>query len=188
MEGNEIKTVTVIGAGDMGHGIAECALLAGYPVRLYDVKQEFVDRGVVGIVLSLDKFRSKGTITSDLHARITNTLLKPTIDFKTAVQDADLVIEAVPEKPEIKKDVFKKAEQFGRPGAILASNTSSIPISLMAEGLRKPEQLLGLHFFNPVVLMKLAEVIKGEKTSDIEKILGYKYSEEIIHRDNLALL
>ena len=163
---SQVRKVTVLGAGLMGHGIAQvCAQTAGYEVSLLDVKQEFVDRGVSMIRESLGRFVSKGTIdqkkAEEILARI-----RPTTDLKKALEGAQLVIEAATEDSKLKLELYRKVAEFLPPGAILASNTSSISITLLASATRTPENVVGMHFFNPPQLMPLVEVIRGAKTSD----------------------
>ncbi len=155
--------IAVLGAGLMGHGIAEVCAMAGYNVTMRDIKQEFVDRGMSMIKESLAKLESKGKIKSaeEVLARI-----KPTTDLAEAVKDADLVIEAVPEVVDIKKQVWEEVESLANPECIFTSNTSTMRITMLSSFTSRPEKFAGLHFFNPPVLMRLVEVIRGEKTSD----------------------
>ncbi|MEJ5376232.1 MAG: 3-hydroxyacyl-CoA dehydrogenase family protein [bacterium] len=166
MGSGEIKTVAVIGAGDMGHGIAEVALLAGYRVFLRDIEQRFVDRGVQRIEESLKKLLEKGKLTQDHYDLIHKELLHPCVDLGEAVKDADLVIEAIPEILQLKKDTFQELDRLAPAHALLASNTSTMRITQIAQATSRPEKVLGLHYFNPAVLMKLVEVIRGEQTSE----------------------
>ncbi|AIG97904.1 3-hydroxyacyl-CoA dehydrogenase [Archaeoglobus fulgidus] len=159
----EIKTVAVLGAGLMGHGIAEVCAMAGYNVTMRDIKQEFVDRGMNMIKESLAKLEQKGKIKS---AEEVLSRIKPTVDLEEAVKDADLVIEAVPEVVEIKKQVWEEVDKLAKPDCIFTSNTSTMRITMLADFTSRPEKFAGLHFFNPPVLMRLVEVIRGEKTSD----------------------
>lgn len=162
----EIRKVAVLGAGLMGHGIAQVAAqVAKYEVNLRDVKQEFIDNGLRMINNSLQRFLKKGVIT---EAEVKEVLARihPMLDLKEAVADADLVIEAVPEKVEIKKSVFTEVDKLAKPEAIIASNTSSISITEIASATNRPEKVCGMHFFNPPQLMKLIEIIRGAKTSD----------------------
>jgi len=162
----EIKKIAVLGAGLMGHGIAQVAAqVAKYEVSLRDVRQEFLDKGMNMIQSSLQKFADKGKISEE---EMNETLgrIHPTLDLKEAVADADLIIEAVPEKVEVKKDVFVETEKYAKEDAIMASNTSSFSITLLASTTRRPEKFCGMHFFNPPQLMKLVEVVRGAKTSD----------------------
>jgi enoyl-CoA hydratase/3-hydroxyacyl-CoA dehydrogenase len=163
---DDVKTVAMIGAGDMGHGIAEVALIAGYNVNLYDIKDEFVDRGKERIFESLDKLLEKGRTKADHDEAMRNKLLKTTTDLAEAVADADLVIEAIPEIMDLKKKVFADIDSKAPSHALLASNTSTMSISEIAESTGRPDKMLGLHYFNPAVLMRLVEVIRADKTSD----------------------
>jgi enoyl-CoA hydratase/3-hydroxyacyl-CoA dehydrogenase len=162
----DIKAVAVIGAGDMGHGIAEVALMAGYTVYLRDINQEFVDRGVARIRESLTKLVSKRKVTAEQEKKINAELLKPCVDLKEAVKGADLVIEAIPEIMELKKETFAAVDASAKPHTLMASNTSTMKITEIGSLTKRPEKVLGLHYFNPAVLMRLVEVIRGAKTSD----------------------
>jgi 3-hydroxyacyl-CoA dehydrogenase len=162
----KIRRVAILGAGLMGHGIAQVAAqVAKYEVSLRDVKQEFLDKGIKMIRSSLQKFVDKGKISED---EMSETLgrIHPVVDLKEAVADADLIIEAVPEKVEIKKSVFVETEKYAKKDAIMASNTSSISVTLIASATHRPEKFCGMHFFNPPQLMRLVEVIRGAETSD----------------------
>jgi len=162
----EVRKIAVLGAGLMGHGIAQVAAQVGkYEVSLRDIKQEFIDRGMDMIRNSLQKFLSKGVI-SEAEMNEVLARIHPTIDLKEAVSDADLIIEAVPENIELKKSVFSEVDSLAPPHAIIASNTSSISITELASATNRPEKVCGMHFFNPPQLMKLVEIIKGAKTSD----------------------
>ena len=163
MDVKDVKKVAVLGAGDMGHGIAEVCAIAGYEVTMRDIKQEFVDRGMNRIKDSLTKLQEKGKIPNagEILSRI-----KPVVELEEAVKDVDLIIEAVPEVFDIKTQVFSECENFAKPECIFTSNTSTIKITELAKATKREEKFGGLHFFNPPVLMKLVEVIKGEKTSE----------------------
>jgi len=178
MKTEDVKKIAMIGAGDMGHGIAACCLLGGYRVVLRDIEQKFVDKGMAGIKGSFDKFKEKGKLTpeayTDALARLT-----PMVDLQTAVKDADFIIEAVPEKVELKKSVFADLDKFAPRHAILASNTSNISITEIASATKRPEKVIGYHFFNPAILMKLVEVTKGNKTSDESISIGYEIAKKI---------
>jgi len=164
-ENMDVKKIAVIGAGAMGNGIAQVGLMAGFTVAMHDVEQRFVDRGVSTIKESLDKFVGKGKITEDQKKDMLARLL-PTTDLKAAVGDADLVIEAVFEDLSLKKKIFADLDAFVKPGAILASNTSSMSITEIASATKRPENVVGMHFFNPAVLMKLVEVIYAKHSAD----------------------
>ncbi len=172
---NDIKTVAVIGAGDMGHGIAEVALIAGYKVYLRDIKQAFVDRGVERIFASLEKLVSKNKVSQDQFKAIKNNLLIPCTDLEEAVRDSDLVIEAIPEIMDLKKETFQIIDQAAPAHTIFASNTSTMKISEIASVTSRPEKFLGLHYFNPAILMQLVEVICAEKTSDETVQIGIDF-------------
>jgi len=172
MKVEEIKKITVMGAGDMGHGIAEVALLAGYKVAVRDIEQRFVDKGLSRIKESLDKLVEKQKITEvNKNAMLAN--IKTFVDIAESVKDADFVIEAVPEIMDLKKQVFQALDKAAPKHAILASNTSNMSITEIAAVTKRPEQVVGMHFFNPAVLMKLVEVIKGGKTSEATMQVAY---------------
>ncbi len=173
---NDIKTVAMIGAGDMGHGIAEVALLAGYKVNLYDIKDEYIELGRKRIFDSLNLLAGKGKIPPELDSAIRERLLTTTTDLAEAVSNADLVIEAIPEVMELKKKVFADLDKLAPPHALLASNTSTMSITEIAEATNRPEKVLGLHYFNPAVLMRLVEVIKAEKTSEETMKIGMDFA------------
>lgn len=178
MKSQDVKKIAVIGAGDMGHGIAACFLLGGYSVVLRDIEQKFVDRGMAGIRKSLDKFLAKGKISAEAHETAL-VRLTPKVDLCEAVRDTEFIIEAVPEKPELKKSVFAELDRFAPKHAILASNTSNISISEIASATSRPDKVIGYHFFNPAILMKLVEVIKGAGTSEESLRIGYDLAKGI---------
>ena len=158
-----VKNITVLGSGVMGHGIAQVSATAGYNVVLRDIKQEFLDKAMEKIKWSLDKLVSKEKISKDegdsIYARIT-----PIVDLNEAVKNAELVIEVVPEIMDLKKSVYAELDKAAGPEVIFASNTSTLPITEIANTTSRPEKFIGIHFFNPPQLMKLVEVIPGEKT------------------------
>jgi enoyl-CoA hydratase/3-hydroxyacyl-CoA dehydrogenase len=175
MEIKDIKTIAVIGAGDMGHGIAEVALIAGYKVYLRDIKQEFIDKGATRIHQSLEKLVSKGKVEKAHHEKIKSELLVSCVDLAQSVKEADLVIEAIPEVMDLKKETFKIIDAAAPDHTIFASNTSTMKITEIASVTNRPEKVVGLHYFNPAVLMKLVEVIKAEKTSDETMQVAYDF-------------
>ena len=157
--------IAVIGAGEMGHGIAELAALHGHEVRMRDIKPEYLDRGMDRIRWSLDKLVSK----NELHRAQADDALRrihATLDVKEACLDADIAIEAVFEDPELKKKVFLELDAAAPKKTILASNTSALPITGLARATKRPEKVVGMHFFNPPMLMQLVEVIRADTTSD----------------------
>jgi enoyl-CoA hydratase/3-hydroxyacyl-CoA dehydrogenase len=160
---SEIKRVAVIGAGDMGHGIAELFAMNGYEVALMDKFPEALEKAKGKIAQSLEKFVERGKLTKDQSEAVYSRILFEG-DMSRAVSRADLVVEAVPEIPELKKSVLKEAGQSAPSAAILASNTSNIRISELAEETPGPERVVGMHFFNPPVVMKLVEIVPGTKT------------------------
>ena len=162
----EIREVTVLGAGLMGHGIAQVAAqVAKYEVSLRDVKQEFLDNGMEMIRGSLQKFLDKEKISKEEMNKILGRI-HTTVNLREAVANADLIIEAVPENVDIKKTVIIEVDRVAKRDAIIASNTSSVSITLLASFVRRPERFCGMHFFNPPQLMSLVEVVRGAKTSD----------------------
>jgi 3-hydroxybutyryl-CoA dehydrogenase len=161
----EIKKIAVMGAGQMGAGIAQVAAQAGYHVVVRDIKQEFVDHGLKSIRGNLERAQSKGKITAP-DAEATLGRIRGAVELSTAALDSDLVIEAVVENATLKRELFAELDKLLRPHAILASNTSSIPISDLAAATRRPDKFIGMHFMNPVPVMKLVEVIRGADTSD----------------------
>ena len=178
MKAEDVKKITMVGAGDMGHGIAASFLQGGYTVVLRDIEQRFVDKGMAGIKASFDKFKEKGKITPEAYDDAFKRLI-PMVDLQTAVKDADFIIEAVPEKLELKKSVFADLDKFAPKHAILASNTSNISISEIATATARPDKVIVYHFFNPALLMKLVEVIKGNKTADEAVQIGYDLAKKI---------
>jgi 3-hydroxybutyryl-CoA dehydrogenase len=159
-----IKNIFVLGAGVMGNGIAQVSAEAGYNVKMMDIKEEFLSKGMASIEKSLDRKVKKGTIQeSDKAAALSR--VKATLDMKGA-GDADLVIEAAPEVLELKQNIFKELDGICPGQAILATNTSSLPIGAIAAVTRRPEQVIGIHFMNPVPVMRGVEVIPGRHTSD----------------------
>ena len=161
----EIKNITVLGSGIMGHGIAQVSAMAGYNVVLRDIEQQFLDKAMGKIKWSLDKLVSKEKISEDQRDEIFSRI-KPMVDLNDAVHDSDLVIEAVPEIMDLKKKVYAELDKVANDRIIFASNTSTLPITEIADTISRPEKFIGIHFFNPPQLMKLVEVIPGQKTSD----------------------
>ena len=177
----EIKKIAVLGAGAMGHGIAQLAAMAGFDVTMRDISEEFVGAGMKKIRWSVGKFIEKGRISPPEAEKILKRL-KPLVSLKEAVEDADFVIEAIPEKLELKKQVFKEIDSFAPAHAILATNTSALPVTEIAAATNRPEKVIGMHFFNPPALMRLVEVVMGEKTSEntcnVTVDLGKKFGKE----------
>ena len=149
----------------MGNGIAHVFAQSGFGVTLHDIKQEFVDRGLATIGTNLDRQIKKGTLTAEARAA-TLERIRPSTDLAGACAGADIVIEAATEDLQIKTGIFKSLDAACKPGAILASNTSSISITLLGSATKRAERVIGMHFMNPVPVMQLVEVIRGFATSD----------------------
>ncbi len=178
MELEDINTIAVLGAGNMGHGIAEVAALAGYDVNLRDIKEEFVQNGYDQIEWSLGKLAEKDQL-SEAEADAALDRVTALVNFEEAVTDADFVIEAVPEKMDIKKDVYGELEEYAPDHAVFATNTSSLSITELSEVTNRPEQFCGMHFFNPPVRMQLVEVITGAYTNENVLDLTEELAEEM---------
>jgi 3-hydroxybutyryl-CoA dehydrogenase len=173
---SEIKTVGVMGAGTMGNGIAHVFARSGFEVYLCEVEQRFLDRGLETIRVNLEREATKGKISpddvDDALTRITGTL------DRSSLEDCDFIVEAATERFEIKSEIFRDLDLIARPEVILASNTSSISITKLAAQTGRPDRVIGMHFFNPVPVMKLVEVIRGlataQATFDTVKSLAEK--------------
>jgi 3-hydroxybutyryl-CoA dehydrogenase len=159
-----IESIAVIGAGTMGHGIAQVAAQAGYRVALEDMADEFVSRGLARIEDNLKKGVERGKVTDgEMRAALSN--IRATTDVRDAVREADIVIEAVVEKLDAKRELFAQLDRESRPEAILATNTSSLSINSIAQATTRRDKVIGMHFFNPVHIMKLVEVVIANDTS-----------------------
>ena len=161
---DSIKTVAVLGAGTMGNGIAHVFARAGYQVILRDVEQRFLDRALETIAKNLDREIKKGKLPEGSQGTVLQRL-RPVTDM-SAIAAADFIVEAVPEKIEIKRAVLTEADRLSRPDVILASNTSSISMTTLAALTKRPDRFVGMHFMNPVPVMVLVEVIRALQTSD----------------------
>jgi 3-hydroxybutyryl-CoA dehydrogenase len=159
-----VKTIMVIGAGQMGSGIAQVCAQAGYSVFLNDLKPEFVDRGLAGIKKNLNRQVDKGRMTSEQLDEVVGRITSSS-DLQDAAK-VDLVIEAAVESMDIKAKIFAQLDVIAPAHAILASNTSSLPITEIAAATKRPEKVIGMHFMNPVPVMKLVEIIRGLATAD----------------------
>ena len=172
-----IERIAVLGAGQMGNGIAQVAACAGYEVVMIDIKQDYLDKGLAAIENSLSRVVKKERMTQqDAHAAIS---LISTSTEKTSAADADLVVEAIPEIPELKFSTFAELDSICKPEAILASNTSSISINAIADATNRPDRVIGMHFMNPVPVMKLVEIINGQGTSSEVTELVVEASERM---------
>jgi len=171
------KTIAVIGAGLMGSGIAQVSAAAGYEVVLRDVSDAATARGLAGITASYDKFVGKGKLDRGVAdaalARITTTT-----DL-AAVAEADVVVEAVFEDLEVKQTLFRDLDKLAKEGAVLATNTSALPITQIAAVTERPESVVGTHFFSPVPLMALCELVRGYKTSDVTLAVAREFAESV---------
>ncbi|OCA81594.1 3-hydroxybutyryl-CoA dehydrogenase [Bacillus sp. FJAT-27225] len=160
-----IKNVTVIGSGVMGHGIAQVYALAGYPVKMYDIKEEFLQKAMELVKANLSLLIQENVIT-DQEKSAALERINPTTDLEEAVRDADFITEAIPEIIELKWELFSNLEKFAKPEAIIASNTSTFPISRLIEKASTPERMLITHFFNPAQLVPLVEIVKHDNVSE----------------------
>ena len=172
-----IERIAVLGAGQMGNGIAQVAACAGYQVVMIDIKQDYLDNGLAAIENSLSRVVKKERMTQEQADQAISLISTST--EKTSAADADLVVEAIPEIPELKFSTFAELDRICKPEAILASNTSSISISAIADATGRPDRVIGMHFMNPVPVMKLVEIINGKKTSSEVTELVVKASEQM---------
>ncbi|ABO68679.1 MULTISPECIES: 3-hydroxybutyryl-CoA dehydrogenase [Geobacillus] len=160
----DVKTIMVVGAGQMGSGIAQVCAVAGYDVLLYDISEAQLDKGIANIEKLLARQVEKGKMAAaDKDAALSR--LSRSTDLHDAT-DADLVIEAVVENMDVKTKLFAELDKIARPETILASNTSSLPITEIAAATKRPDKVIGMHFMNPVPVMKLVEIIRGLATAD----------------------
>ena len=187
-----IKNVFVLGAGYMGNGIAQVTAFAGYRVTMCDVSEERLRAGLEAIESSLGKFLAKGKVTRE-QCDVTFANLDTTTEMEKA-RDADLVMEAVPEEAELKKEVFSRLDRICAPHALLCSNTSAIPISSLASATSRPDRVAGVHFFGPVPLMRLVEVIRGLLTSEETMCAADAWARSLgketvlVHRDHAGFV
>ena len=161
----DIQNITVVGAGTMGNGIAHVCAQYGLPVTLADVKEEFLQRGLAAIGANMERQVKKGTLTAEARTAALG-LIRTTTDLAAAAKGADLIVEAATENETVKFGIFRTLDAAAPAHAILASNTSSISITAIAGVTKRPGQVIGMHFMNPVPVMKLVEVIRGIATAD----------------------
>ncbi|MGB6481856.1 MAG: 3-hydroxyacyl-CoA dehydrogenase NAD-binding domain-containing protein [Candidatus Acidiferrales bacterium] len=161
----EIKTVAVVGAGTMGRGIAYCSALAGYRTILEDISESVLEQSLEYIRRALDEGISRGKVTEEQKKKSLASIVTSR-SVQDACREADLIIEAVPEEMETKLEIFTVLDKFAKPGAIFASNTSSLSVTEMAAITFHPQNCIGMHFFNPVQKMKLLEIVRGLETSE----------------------
>ena len=174
----ELKKICVLGAGLMGSGIAQVAAQAGFEVIIRDVEDRFVENGITGIKGNLDRAVSKGKMDPDTADQIMDRITGTT-DLTMAAQDADMVIEAIIELMEIKKQVYQELDNICKKETLFASNTSGLSITEMASATKRPEKVIGMHFFNPVPVMRLVELIRGFATSDDTLNIAKEFVEKI---------
>ena len=170
--------LAVVGAGLMGSGIAQVAAQAGWTVTLRDLDDAAVQRGLDAVRASLERFAGKGKLPAGSDVSAILGRITPTIELDAAA-DADVVVEAVFEKLEIKQEVFRALDKLCRADAVLATNTSAIPITQLAAATDRPESVVGTHFFSPVPMMKLCELVRGFKTSDTTLAAARAFAEDI---------
>ncbi|MBN1446987.1 MAG: 3-hydroxybutyryl-CoA dehydrogenase [Bacteroidetes bacterium] len=173
-----MQNITVVGAGTMGNGIAHVFAMNGYPVHLVDIKQDFLDRALATITKNLDRQVKKEAITEEQKQEALGRITATT-DLDGALSGADLVVEAASENEETKKELFRTFDAKTRPECILASNTSSISITKIAAVTGRADKVIGMHFFNPVPVMKLVEVIRGHETSDVVYTAIHELAEKL---------
>lgn len=174
----EIKKICVLGAGIMGAGIAQVSAQAGFEVTLRDMEDRFVENGLTTINTNLSRAVSKGKMTQD-EADDISSRIQGTTDLTQAAQDADLVIEAIIEIMDIKKQVFQELDHICKSDTLFATNTSGLSITEMASVTQRTDKVIGMHFFNPVPVMKLVELIRGFTTSDETLSIAWDYVEKI---------
>jgi len=178
-----VKTIAVIGAGTMGRGIAYAAAYGGYATVLEDISRDMLDKGVAWIASALDEGVARGKVDAAVRDRAVG-LISTSSKVEDAIRDADLIVEAVPEEMEMKLELFTIFDKFAKPGAIFASNTSSLSIAEMSDVTVHRERCVGLHFFNPVPKMKLIELVRTPFTSDETvaacKEVGQRMGKEIV--------
>lgn len=179
----EIKKLCVLGAGLMGNGIAQICAQAGYEVFMRDIEQRFIDGGMNTIRKNLNRDAEKGKITKDQMDTILGRI-KPTLDLQEAAGGADIVVEVVIEVMEVKKKVYQELEEIVSPHCLFFTNTSGLSITEMAAITKRPDRFIGTHFFNPVPVMRLLEIIRGHQTSEetlqIAKTWGKKIGKEVV--------
>ena len=182
MELNDIKKVGIVGSGLMGNGIAQIVAAAGYDVILCDLNMELVNRGFEAIKKRVDKDVQKGKITEENRNDLMNRMT--IVDSYEALSEVDLIIEAIVEKMEVKKDLYRKIDTICKPDCIFATNTSGLSITEIGSSTKRSDKVIGTHFFNPVPVMKLLEIIRGYDTSDntyeVAKSFGVRIGKEVI--------
>ena len=178
-----VRTVTVLGAGTMGNGIAQAAAMAGFRTWMYDLEDSFLERALSQIDKNLKKGMERGKVTEEAHQAALENLVTTT-DFEKAAGECDFLIEVVPEKIELKLDIFGRCEQLCKEGTVLATNTSSLSITEIAAAVKNPQRVIGMHFFNPVHIMKLVEIVRGletdQATFELTEAVAHKMGKETV--------
>jgi 3-hydroxybutyryl-CoA dehydrogenase len=188
----EIKKIAVLGSGIMGHGIAQVSAAAGFEVFLRDVEDQFLQKAMANMEKSLGRLVKAGKLA---QTEVPNILgrIKTTTDLQKAVEEAHLVVEAIPENLDLKKTTFKDLDRFCRPQAILSSNTSNFSITVLASVTQRPDKVVGLHYFNPPAMMKLIEVVRGLETSEetLKTVLDFAHEsgkETVVCKDSQGFI
>jgi 3-hydroxybutyryl-CoA dehydrogenase len=161
----EVRNIAVLGLGIMGHGIAQVSAQSGFNVFAYDINEEAISKGITGVSKSLERMTSKEKISRE-EADLTLSRLHTSTDLRKVAEQADIVIEAIPEVLDLKKELFRKISSSLRPEVIIASNTSQFSISDLASATDRPDRFIGMHWFNPPQVMRLVEIVRGLETSD----------------------
>lgn len=178
VEASDVRTVVVVGAGTMGHGIAQVCAMAGCETRLVDVSKSAVENGIAQVQKNLEKGVEKGKVKDEDRKRCLSNLQGET-DLEKALHGAELMIEAVPERMDLKKQVFQTADRVMPKDAVLATNTSSLKVTEIAAATSRASHVIGLHFFNPVHIMKLVEVVRTDETSGEVVDFGSDFAQRL---------
>jgi 3-hydroxybutyryl-CoA dehydrogenase len=180
----DVKRILVVGAGTMGHGIAQVAAQAGYDAAIFVVAPGAVAKALVIVKVNLDKGVEKGKVTKEVRDATLHHLHAAPTSLEKAAAEADMVVEAIPEKLELKRSLFASLGKHAPAHALLATNTSSLPVSEIAKASGRPEQVVGMHFFNPVHIMPLLEIVKTDKTSpqtlETARSIGMRLGKKVI--------
>ncbi|TAK33683.1 MAG: 3-hydroxybutyryl-CoA dehydrogenase [Chloroflexota bacterium] len=179
-----VQNILVLGSGTMGNGIAQVCAQSGFDVALVDVSDEILERALSTIQSNLARMVKSGKLSNDAVPQVL-ARIKPSSNLRAVAEQADLVIEAVPELMDLKKKIFAELDSVCRPDAILASNTSELSITSIASATKRPERVIGMHWFNPAPVMRLIEIVRGLLTSDevvreVEEI-SHKFGKETVH-------
>ncbi|TFF97024.1 MAG: 3-hydroxyacyl-CoA dehydrogenase [Promethearchaeota archaeon] len=176
---NRIENVSVIGTGTMGREIAQVVLMGGYNVSIYDKNQDAIEKAKEFIINNLKRLEKKNNLPKDLSIDVINNKLHIVDKLEKAVEQCDLLIEAIPEIMELKQELFKQISEICKEDTILASNTSNMPVTEIALKARNPERIIGMHFFTPIVVLTAIELIKGQKTSEKTMRIGESFAQSL---------